>query len=224
MKWIKRFLLSLLILFALGLIFNKQIIGIILNSSTPEVTKESIAEAKKEKPIIDRSNIDELTPEDIIRHRLSDKKANYIGFVSIPSIGLKQPIINELSNYAISVGAAVYYDNMEMGKDNFVLASHFWYGSETALFSPLYYNVGQGVQGQKVYLTDLEYLYTYETIHYKIVSTSETSYIQQGTTDNLVTLFTCNYNSEDGRVVLQGKLIKKEKLNDVSTKLINEII
>lgn len=224
MKWIKRILLAIAILISLCLIFNKQLIGFILDNSNPEITRESIVKANEIKPTIDRTNIDNLTPEDIIRNRLSDKKANYIGFVSIPVIGLKQPIVNELSNYAISIGAAVYYDNMKMGEDNYVLASHFWYGSKTALFSPLYYNVNQGAANQKIYLTDLEYLYTYETIHYKVVSIDETSYIQQGTDDKLVTLFTCNYNPEDGRVVIQGKLAKKEKLNSVSTDLINKII
>lgn len=215
---------AIIVAVALLFLLSDKWSSALLDNSDVTVTRKSIVEANKVKPTIDRNSIEELSPQDILRHRLSDKKANYIGYVSIPSIGLKQPIVNELSNYAVSVGAAVYYDDMIMGEGNYVLASHFWYDSETALFSPLYYNVNQGAIGQEIYLTDLEYLYTYETIHYKVVQTYDTDYIQQEIGEGLITLFTCNYDSESGRVVMQGKLTKKEKLSEVNSELIEKII
>lgn len=209
---------------ALALIFNGKIATFLIeNQAKVSISADEINKNKKKRPEINRDNIDTLTPADVIKCRLSDNKALYIGYLAVPSIGLKLPIINELSNYSISIGAAVYYDNMKMGKGNYVLASHFWYDSETALFSPLYYHVGQGAQKQKMYITDLENLYTYEVSTYKVVNTSETSYIQQNNSKNLLTLFTCNYTADAGRIVMQGELVNTQPLNEIDEATLNEI-
>lgn len=209
---------------AFALIFNGKIATFLIeNQAKVSISADEIDKNKDEKPYIDRDNIDTLTPADVIKGRLADNKALYIGYLAVPSIGLKLPIINELSNYSISIGAAVYYDNMKMGKGNYVLASHFWYDSETALFSPLYYNVSQGAKKQKMYLTDLKNLYTYEVSTYKVVNTTETSYIQQDTSENLLTLFTCNYTADAGRIVMQGKLVSTQPLNEIDETTLNEI-
>lgn len=222
MKWARRVLLGVMIAIGLILLFNKQIASFLINRE-PDISKESIVIANRNQGPINYDEITSLTAMDILKAQLSNQKANYIGIVSVPKLGLKQPIVNELSNYALSVGAAIYYNDMKMGENNYVLASHFSYTGKQDLFSPLYYNLSQGVVGQEIYLTDLDYLYTYKTTDYKVVTINETEYINEESNVPKITLFTCNYTSEAGRVILQGELVKKEKIDDSLTEKINTI-
>lgn len=224
MKWIKHIVVSLAILVGLVFTFNEQIAKVIMDrevSITPEMTRS----ASRISPKMEEAEVTTLTPADVMRTKLTRNLDNlYLGYVYIPSIGLKQPVINELSNASLIMGAAIIYEGMSMGEDNYVIASHFSYLSENHLFSPLYYNKNQGASCQLIYLTDLDKVYIYTTTFFEVVDPSETEYIQRGTNNPKITLYTCNYNNYDGRIVLQGELKDVVSINDLPSEILNEIL
>lgn len=221
-KLLNAIVIVLMILSALFLL-QKPIARLLTNRNQPTITKE-IIDSNKGKATIGEVKEDGLSASMMIMNQLKGKHSNIIGVVSIPEIGIKQPIINELNDYAISVGSSVIFEENQMGKDNYVLTSHFSYVGESFLFSPLYYQIGQGVNGQKMYLTDLSDVYEYKVSEYKVVDESDTKYIQQDYLEKpLLTLYTCNYYSEWGRIILQGELVKKTPIKEMTTEKINEL-
>lgn len=212
MKILKRSIAILLILIGLIFIFNKPITEWFVKHFGEETQLTGFT---KEIGEINRDEISAISNFDLMRKILKRDQMNYVGAVSVPSIGLSINIINELNNDSLSIASAVYYDDMVMGMDNYVLASHFAYGSQYALFSPLYYQINTpNVIGSNMYLTDGETIFTYRVTTYKIVDNSDVDYIQQGTDDPMLTLFTCNYTHEQGKIILQGELIDKKSSDD----------
>lgn len=223
MKWIKTIIATILIIISLILIFNKHIASFLL-ALEPNITVETINKAKNKEELINYNDVTTATSWDVINSKLNYNVANFIGLVSVPSISLKQPIANELSNYTLSVGAAIYYKDMKMGgMNNYVLASHFSYMGETQLFSPLYYNIEKNLLGEKIFLTDLSKVYTYKITKYSIVREDETEHIEQSNDRALITLFTCNYSHEYGRIILQGELDEIRDVKELEPNYINEI-
>lgn len=220
----KRILFLLVIIVGLILTFNEPIAKELM-SKEPVITADLVNDAKKKKPIMNEAEVRTLTPSEIMRSKLTRNLDDlYLGYVYIPSIHLKQPVINELSNDALLTGASIIYEDMEMGKDNYVIASHFSYLSERHLFSPLYYEKAQGAQGQLIYLTDLENMYIYKTTFFEVVDPSQTQYIQRGQGKDLITLYTCNYNNYDGRIVMQGELEEVLPIDEVSEEILSALL
>lgn len=215
---------SFIILIGLGLVFHKQIALLFYDDSIPtSITAESIKKEKAKATVITNDGVKSLNSYDVIRNEMKKRPISYVGLISIPSIGFKQPIINELSDYSLSMGAAITTQNNQFGMGNMVLAGHFSYLSPYMLFSPLYYNVDQGASGQNIYVTDLEYVYTFKTIFYSVVENADTKYIQEDYGDNLITLYTCNYYNETGKVVIQGELESKKAIQLYDSSEIKEI-
>lgn len=226
-RMIKTIFASMLIIVGLAFIFHKQIAFIIYNNrSEPEITRSMIEENSKKETAIYDEGIRALSSADIIKKRMENRPIDYIGLLSVPELGLKEPIINELSDYSLTMGAATHYRNQVMGgPTNYVLASHFSYLNENMLFSPLYYQLNQGNNKQDIYMTDLKNVYIYETIEYRVVDNDNTQYIQPnyGDGESLVTLYTCNYYTEAGKIILQGKLKSVVDIDEYSNDEIEEL-
>lgn len=228
-KIIESIIIFIILIIALLLIFNKQVAKIALNNYEPSITKNSIKKAKEKTPVIQKDEIRSISPKDILTELYTvDKENNFIGYVAVPDIGLKQPISNELTNHAITIGAGIYYPELQMGEGNYVLVSHFSYIDESQLFAPLYYHKNDGARKQKMYLTDLEKVYIYETDFYEVVTEDDDDYIQEDfykeKNQPLLTLFTCNYVPEDGRVLMQGHLIEIKDFDSLSQNELKEIV
>lgn len=208
----KKVLINLVILFGvlggLYLTFSQPIGHLLLRNNEITLSKKQIDKNKQksEKTDFDWSKSRSLSTTDIIKAKITTP--NYIGLISIPNLKIMLPISPGTSNNSLSMGAGTLYADQKMGEGNYALASHFVQGenNKKLLFSPIYYH---GSVGQKIYVTDLNYVYEYETTVVKVIKATDVSVTYNVPGKKLITLLTCDYTAERGRVMMQGYLKKK---------------
>lgn len=165
---------------------------------------------KETSTIVDNEEIiqTEETNNDIKdeNNKENNKTINYTAILEIPSINLKQGVVNSTKNfnsinYAISVDKHSNYPDKE---GNFILYAHSG-NSSIAYFRNL----------NKVNINDKVYVY-YNGIKYEYIITNKydikktgTANIIKSNTDKYITLITCNPNKDGYQIVIIGK-IKEE--------------
>ncbi|QVK11682.1 class A sortase [Weissella ceti] len=206
-KFMRITMFIVLILISLGLIFHNQIAHFALQNFHPEVSKETIAAAEKEDAKYEWRDVQSLSAEQILQARINAGKVNFVGFVAMPEIGLSVPIAHGIDDLVLSLGAGTMYPNQKMGEGNYSLASHFIQGEtgKGLMFSPLYY---KGKVGQKIYLTDMTNVYEYTATAVETIKSTDVQWTHEVPGKKVITLITCNYTAEAGRVVMQGELTK----------------
>lgn len=212
--------LTILMIISLGLIFNQQIARYALETYHPKVTQKSIEAAEKKKVSFDWNKVNSVSSTQIIKARF-DTSNNFIGYVSVPSMGISLPISDGTGGNNLAVGAATVTPNQKMGNGNYVLASHMVYIGKNLLFSPIYYHKDEGVKNQKIYLTDLKHIYEYTTTEYKVVPSTAVDITYPVAGKKVITLFTCNYTHAQGRVMLRGELTNTMDWDSASKNITN---
>ncbi|MBM7617196.1 sortase A [Weissella uvarum] len=214
-RWWSTVLYVVLIIIALGLIFHNQIAAFSISQFQPKVTQKSVEKGQKDKKNAnyDWTKVNTLDSQQLLKARANAGKVNFIGYVSVPAIGLSVPIANGVSDTVLSLGAGTLNENQKMGQGNYALASHFIQGEsgKKLLFSPIYYH---GKKGQKIYLTDMKRVYEYKTTSYRTVKPTDVQVADPVPGRKMITLITCDYTAERGRVIMQGDLTKQMKFKD----------
>ncbi|WP_407880776.1 class A sortase [Furfurilactobacillus entadae] len=157
------------------------------------------------------------------------------GFVSIPDVGILQPIFNDAySDKGLSAGAN-YANRSEqdpegkdvpaMGQDNYGLASHNFNDGKTG-FSALqkktnadepYLVNGQlkgsdWLNGKFIYLANGTNIYKYKITGQKLVDKDDVSVLNHSKTAK-VTIISCLFPSIQYRIITSGKLVKSYTWN-----------
>lgn len=204
----------------LGLVF---IVGLIFTFNEPikrylvrNMTKESLTTLQKEKPKVahkkkkenfDFSKVKPLTFEDIAKERANLKKnlkqVTYLGKIIIPSVHIKLPILEGVSNTVLSIGAGTLKADETMGKGNYALASHNM-NDRTTLFSPLV----DIQKGALMYTMDDTTVYQYRVQTVRYIQPTDTAVIANQKGKTLLSLITCNYTGSQ-RLLVQGTFVKK---------------
>lgn len=174
---------------------NKQNVDKYIKETSTIVENEEIIQAEKTNNEIKDEN-----------NKENNKTINYTAILEIPSINLKQGVVNSTKNfnsinYAISVDKHSNYPDKE---GNFILYAHSG-NSSIAYFRNL----------NKVNINDKVYVY-YNGIKYEYIITNKydikktgTANIIKSNTDKYITLITCNPNKDGYQIVIIGK-IKEE--------------
>ena len=138
-----------------------------------------------------------------------------VGEIAVPEVGINLPIVNGVSDYNMLRGATTLKAGQKMGVGNYSLASHYSPASnETLLFSPLIHSK----PGMKIYITDLNNIYTY-TIESITLVNPEDVHVLDETGENIITLVTCNDISASKRRIVVGKLTNITNVKDASDEL-----
>ena len=190
---------TLLIIVALGLIFNAQIRNMIMVWHTNQyqvnkVSKDSINKNKNVETSFDFNKVESLSTE-----------APVIGGISIPEVSMNLPIFKGLDNAGLYYGAGTMKETQQMGQGNYALASHHVFGitgASNMLFSPL----DRAKAGMKIYITDKEQVYTYVITSVETVTPDRTDLIEdtEGVTE--ITLVTCEDAAATNRTIVKGTL------------------
>ena len=203
MKTIGKFLILGAILI---IVFNYSYIYISNNHNKQNIDKyikETSTKVKNEEIIQTEETNNEIKDEN---NKENNKTINYTAILEIPSINLKQGVVNSTKNfnsinYAISVDKHSNYPDKE---GNFILYAHSG-NSSIAYFRNL----------NKVNINDKVYVY-YNGIKYEYIITNKydikktgTANIIKSNTDKYITLITCNPNKDGYQIVIIGK-IKEE--------------
>lgn len=175
------------------------------------VNADEIQRNLKKDGEFDFSTVKELDMETVLRARLMRDGMNIIGGIAIPSVSLNLPVIKGVDNYSLAVGAGTMKETQVMGEGNYSLASHRMNGNPRLLFSPLFELKG----GETIYLTDLTNVYTYEVSNIEKVDITRIDVIDDVPGENLVTLVTCDFDT-DVRLIVQGTLKEKVPMKEAS--------
>ena len=178
----------------------------VYNYSTREKEKQNMNDYIEQTSI--EQNIEEEIVEqieEVVEEKKEETRAiNYTAVLEIPSINLKQGVVNSTKNfnsinYAISVDKNSNYPNE---KGNFILYAHSG-NSSIAYFKNL--NKVEKDDDIYVYYNGIKYHYViYDK--YDIQKTGKAKVVSSNSY-NYITLITCNQNKKDKQIVVVGKLI-----------------
>lgn len=212
LRFIKWFLVTVLLLVGCGLIFNHQIASWVLSQQHSKIETKNV----NKKVSYNFRNVKAISTSDVIAAQLKAK--HFIGVVAMPQINLSVPISEGVSNQTLKQGAGTLRKDQQMGVGNYALAGHNMHKSSTILFGPLYTSAKVG---QKIYLSDLKHVYEYKAILVRQIPATDVGVVSD-TPEKIVTLITCN-NDGSARIEVRGKFVKKYAYKTASHKLKNTL-
>ena len=176
------------------------------------VTLAEIKANETQEAEFDFSKVEAIDLNQVLKANFDKGKFLTLGQIAVPSVKLNLPIYKGLANEVLLSGAGTMKPTQKMGEGNYALASHNYFGDMTLLFSPL---VKLKV-GEKIYTTDLEYVYEYETTAVDLIEPTRVEVIndQPGVTE--ITLITCDDYNASNRYCIKGKFVSKTPVGEVS--------
>lgn len=176
------------------------------------LTAAEVKENEQQSAEFDFAAVEPIDLQAVVKARMDTSKFLTLGAIAIPSVDLNLPIYKGVSNPVLLAGAGTMKPTQKMGEGNYALASHHYFPDEKILFSPI---VKMKV-GDKIYLTDLEYVYEYETTSVDLVAPTQVEVINDVPGQTEVTLITCDDAQASNRYSIKGKFISKTSVKDVS--------
>lgn len=213
-NWLRWTAVVILLVASLIMIFNNQIKSYLVNGYRPQVTRQSIKKNQSKKGNYDFSNVKALNLQTVAKNRASKQNVNIIGTIAIPDIDMSIPIAKGVDNNTLALAAGTMREDQQMGKGNYALAGHNMAHGSKILFSPLYYHAKVG---QKVYLTDLNKVYTYKITQREFIDADRVDVVDN-TNDPIITLITCDATGAR-RLMIRGKLVKTQKFKNAPVKV-----
>lgn len=217
-SWIRTLLGVILILFAVGLLALDPIKNHMIRQGTEtnqvaNFTREQIEQNETADVTFNWDDISTLDAQSVFANQENPGNLPVIGGIAIPELNMNLPIHKGVSEAGMFFGAGTLYEDMEMGFENYSIASHHSIHDEL-LFAPLM----DAAIGQTIYLTDLETIYEYEIDFVETVPETRID-LTYPTETPKVTLITCDPGLID-RVVVQGELISEVSINDASQEML----
>lgn len=218
-KWLINILLFLLLLIGLALIFNEQIKDFFVKKTGDQyaianVTKEDINKNKEKDASFDFDAVESMSTESVLKAQLNHTELPVIGSIAVPSVSINIPIFKGLDNANLLYGAGTLSPDQQMGKGNYALASHRANNPEL-LFTPL----ENLTLGDKIYLVDLDNVYTYKATFKQKVAPTDTQLLNVQEGKELVTLITCGDMNAVTRLVVQGELEKITPMKEATQEM-----
>lgn len=219
-KKAKRIIISIIgvlgVLVGVGLMFNQPIQDHAIKQNQTEtlhkikhLTPKKIQKNNKRPATFNYAAVKPMNAQRALQAHRQQQNIIGIGMIAIPDVNLHLPIVKGLSDANLATGGATMRPDQVMGKGNYPLAGHYM-TNQGILFSPI-----ENTQlGQKVYLTDMKHVYTYQIYSKKIVSPTSV-YLVDNTKKPIVTLITCADGGKN-RWAVRGTLINKQKYNSQS--------
>lgn len=214
---------ALLIIVALGMIFNRPIKNTIIKSYDPKVTRQTVTQTEKRQKADSKRHkqnvsynfkkVKSLDFQTAARARMNTDKIEVIGEILVPNAGIHLPIGLGVANSTLALAAGTMRPDQRMVKGNYPLAGHHMVNRHV-LFGPLYFKTRVG---DEVYLSDLKHVYQYQVYRREFIAATRVDVVRQ-TKRSIVTLITCDATGA-GRLMIRGKLQKSYLLNQASPKI-----
>ena len=223
-KRLKNSLINLFLLFLLvigfALVFNRQIRIFLMERTSDSyqisnVDRAEIENNLKQEATFDFDNVQLVDLEAVLKAQLSGKVLPVIGGVAIPSVKIQLPIFKGLSNEALLFVAGTFDPSQKRGEGKYELASHRI--EETDL---LFSHLDQVQIGDRVYLTDLEKIYTYTVIESKRIEPTQVEVLDLVENQTLVTLITCGEAAGVTRWLVQGELSEMTAVSKATAEML----
>lgn len=214
-----------LLIAGLVLVFNKPIMGLIVNHMTDTTLSqkagtnydESVAKAKASDDVtFDFEQVEDISLGQVLKAQMDDKKPDSIGMVSVPDVNMQLPILYGISNKNLAIGAGTLKEHMPMGTGNYALAGHN-VRNERSLFSPL----TLAKAGMKAYVTDYNKVYEYEIDDIYDVEPSQVDVINDHGREKELTLVTCSFKGTK-RQITHAKFIRAYNIDGAPKEAFHE--
>lgn len=215
-KHLTTFIGILMILVALGLFMIKPIQNHLIQQGVQtnqihNLTRDDIIANQEANVTYNWQDIDAINAQDVFnatRSGIADTLPT-VGAIAIPDLAMNLPIYKGVSNEAMFLGATTLLEGQEMGVSNYSLSSHHSI-QDGMLFEPLL----RAQEGQLIYLTDLENIYTYQVSSIATVTPDRVD-VTDPTQSSVVTLITCDSTLEY-RIIVRGTLQEITPINQAS--------
>lgn len=224
---LSRFLGILMIVVGLFLVGRHYLSGYLVKLNQEGVsiaglTADDLRKNAQGEGLFDYSEIRNVSEKEVreSRERIKNGMANLnvIGALAMPDCDIKVSIMKGLSEDVLLSGAGTFYADQKMGENNYPLASHNMNVIQKGLLlSPI---VDKAKVGQKIYMTDLDYIYIYKVDFAQAVDPTRFDLVQLASQKPMVTLMTCT-DDATSRMIVQGKLEKKVAFNKADKKLLS---
>ncbi|GAA3183902.1 class A sortase [Lentilactobacillus kefiri] len=213
----------LLIIVALGLIFNRQIKNELIKSYHPTITRKTVVQAerraKKQTPRHKKNvsynfkKVKSLDFQTAAEARMNTNRLEVIGEVLLPKSHIHLPIGLGVANTTLALAAGTMRADQQMGKGNYPLAGHHMV-NPNVLFGPLYFKTKVD---DHVYLSNMKRVYQYKVYQRTFIAATRVDVVRQ-TKQPIVTLVTCDATGA-GRLMIRGKFQKSYRLTKATPKL-----
>ncbi|MBM7700527.1 class A sortase [Kurthia huakuii] len=223
-KWLTTIGILLLVA-GLILVFNKPIMGFVVNQMTDSTLQhkagnnydDSIAVAKESSDVtFDFEQVKDISLGEVLKAQMDSKKPDSIGMVSVPDVNMQLPILYGISNKNLAIGAGTMKEDMPMGTGNYALAGHN-VRNERSLFSPL----TLAKTGMKAYVTDYEKVYIYEIDKVYNVEATAVEVINDQPNKKELTLVTCSFNGSK-RQITHAKFVRAINIDEAPKEAFHE--
>lgn len=179
---------------------------LIYNKSIEKRASDSVDDYINDTSIVEEIEIEDNNKEQIEEKKSSSKSINYTAIIEIPTINLKQGVVDSTKNFS-SINYAISVDknsNYPSESGNFILYAHSG-NSYISYFRKLNnVNINDSVY---IYFNGVKYHYViYDK--YDIEKTGKAKVITSRS-DNYITLITCNQDKKGYQIVVLGKLVDK---------------
>lgn len=170
--------------------------------------QQNISEYIEQTSVVNNEVTEQENVEVVEENEETQKTINYKAILEIPSINLKQGLVDSTKNfasinYSVSIDKNSNYPN-EMG--NFILYAHSG-NSSIAFFKNLNkVNINDSIY---IYCNGVKYKYIV-TKKYDIEKTGKAK-VMSSNDDRFITLITCNQAKEGYQVVVVGKIESESK-------------
>lgn len=190
------------------------------------MTADQLKDNQTKDAVFDHSEIRNVSEKEVreSRERIKNGYAdvNVIGALAMPEADVKVSIMKGLSEDVLLSGAGTFYPDQKMGEGNYPLASHNMNVVQKGLLlSPI---VDKAQVGQKIYMTDLEKIYVYDTYFVEDVPPTRVDLVDPNLLDPetqqpIITLMTCTDDATERRIV-QGRLVETQDFSQASPELL----
>lgn len=127
-----------------------------------------------------------------------------IGTITIPSVGIKEPILEGVSNQKLSVGVVTVKPNQKAGIGNYALAGHNQLSDGRLLFGNLKYVK----PGNVIIISTKEGTFRYQVTQInKKLNATHGEIIEDSQGNGIITLYTCNNQTTNDRIFVRGRLL-----------------
>lgn len=146
----------------------------------------------------------------------SKTNVDILGAVAIPNAGINVSVLKGLGDEALLSGAGTFYPDQQMGVGNYPLASHNMIEGDQ-LLSPI---ITEVEMGDKIYLTDLDKIYVFETNFIEAVDPSRVDLVAPKSDLPMITLMTCD-NDLVHRFIVQGVLVEEMSFSEAPADVVD---
>lgn len=157
-----------------------------------DLTEEIASDVDVSNVTYDVSDISEInSAEDLRADRQREEPIYLKTYLKIPEIGVDVKIYEGLGKKALSYGAGTIKDGMDPSKvGTYAVAAHNLHDFDEGHGFSKFQKYREAVIGKKAYLSDGEYIYTYDIVDYKSVIKTDT---MKYTDDDWVNQFYADY-------------------------------